>query len=265
MRKNCLTLVSTLLVIVVVLTACKEDRKSQPTQLDAPFLNATATPGPGPTSTPWPTAWPTATRPAVTPSSTPLPYPTRDRSQSTEEPIDNTIVPGDWLQATFRDTDNQDRALAEFLGRAVVVHTLAASCEVCIEQQRELLAAIQDRYQYQDLTNPVFVALGVAAGETPSLLQTGLSAGLGDTWTELQALLAQDDVSASYVVGVASQDLLDALARDFGPDATEPNASTIIVIEPDGYAHVMYPGLVVMRDLRDAISFYGNLAPGGDE
>jgi hypothetical protein len=169
-----------------------------------------------------------------------------------------TLIPrGDWLALPFTDDTGETRTLDEFLGRAVVLQTLSASCAICIEQQGRLLYAAQDRYDLGLLTDTVFVALDVVPGESAARLRRALQAALGEYWPTAELILS-DDVAADYVFGTASRALVAALERDFGPDAAIPEAVTVIVIEPDGTAHLLYEGLVDWHDLRDAITQYGN-------
>ena len=245
-----------LIIVALALAACGDDTSSQPSQLDAPFINTTPTADS--TQTPWPTAWAT-TGPAATSRPSPSPYPTRDRSSATEEPLDDLIVPGDWLSAIFTDSDGQEHTFAEFPGRMVLIHIVSTSCEVCIEQQRELLAAVEDRIEYQVLTNPVIVTLNVDTRTSASLLKTVFQDQLGEDWATIEKVQQNDDYAAEFFFATASEKLLAAIARDFGPDAIEPQAIPIIIIEPDQYAHYLDEGLVSMRDLRDLMTFYMTL------
>lgn len=250
---------SRLILIVIIaaagLAACKGDNKSSPTSLDAPFQNAT-TAAPRSTSTPWPTPWSTNTPEPVAARATASPYPTPG-PDATEEPLPNVIVPGDWLRAPFLDENGEEHTLQEFQGRAVVVQTLSALCELCMEQQRNILLAVQDRYDYGGLPDTVFLALGVVEGESASLIRSSLQNTLGEQWATVE-LLEQADVPADYMVGTASKTLRDALARDFGPDILAPVAVPVFVIQPDGLAHLAPEGLMNEYELRDIITFYSN-------
>lgn len=257
------TVRAALLATALTLAACGGKSSDKPSQLDA-AANAqrlTQTAQTQPTSTPWPTEWPSVTPPpSVAPHTSPTPYPTRDRSGPTEVPVGTLIPRGDWLALPFSDDTGETRTLDEFLGRAVVLQTLSASCAICIEQQGRLLYAAQDRYDLGLLTDTVFVALDVVPGESAARLRRALQAALGDYWPTAELILS-DDVPADYVFGAASSALVAALERDFGPDAAIPEAVTIIVIEPDGTAHLLYEGLVDWHDLRDAITQVGNRPP----
>ena len=253
------------ILVIFALAACGGDNESPPSQLDAPFEDSSlplpgTTVAPVATITPWPTPWPTTavpSGPTITPRPSVTAVPTRDRTTGTEEPLDNDIVPGDWLFQPFTDAAGNDRTLAEFAGRAVVIHLLSASCDLCIEQERILMQAVQDRYDIDQLSDTVFVALGVLDRETPSMIETVLQQQLADNWSTVE-LLQRNDVSADWLAGIAGSDLLDALERDFGPEVRNPDGLVIIVIEPDGYAHLTQPGLVSFATLRDAITFYSN-------
>ena len=255
-----------MVLLVVGLTGCKSNAKESPSQLDIAYQAQaqTKTAEARPTFTPWPTPWPTATRaPQLTAHPTATPFPTKDRSGATEEALDTSstiITPGDWLTKPFVDETGQERTLAEFLGRAVVLETLSASCEPCIEQQQYLLAAIKDRYDLGLLTDTVFLALSVQPNESPSLVKSVLQDQLGEDWATIE-LLQSDETAADYIFGVASEDLRGALESTFGPNVLIPENITVIVIETDGLAHLMPEGIVSFRDLRDAISAYGNRLP----
>ncbi len=255
-----------LLVIALTLVACDGEPSDKPSQLDA-AANAqhlTQTAQAQPTHTPWPTEWPSATPPfTLAPTAariSPTPYPTRDRSGPTEVPMGTLIPRGDWLSLPFTDDAGETRTLDEFLGRAVVLQTLSASCAICIEQQGRLLVAAQDRYDLGLLTDTVFVALDVVPGESAARLHRALQAGLSEQWPTAELILS-DEVAADYIFGAASPALVAALERDFGPGAAIPEAVTVIVIEPDGTAHLLYEGLVDWHDLRDAITLFGNRPP----
>jgi hypothetical protein len=253
------------ILVIFALAACGGDNESPPSQLDAPFEDSSlplpgTTVAPVATVTPWPTPWTTTAAPSgptITPRPSVTAVPTRDRTTGTEEPIDNSMVPGDWLSQPFTDAAGNERTLAEFAGRAVVIHLLSASCDLCIEQERILMQAVQDRYDIDQLSDTVFLALGVLERETPSMIQAVLQQQLADSWSTVE-LLQRDDVPADWLAGIASPELLDALERDFGPEVRDPDGLVIIVIEPDGYAHLTPPGLVNFTTLRDAITFYSN-------
>lgn len=265
-RTGCALLLTFLLA--VFLAACG-DSPDRPTQLDdaarAHPLTQTALAGPTSipqaTETPWPTQWPTATpRPTLPPS--PSPYPTRDRSGATEVPVGQLVPRGEWLTLPFTDDTGEMRTLAEFVGRAVVLHTLSASCQICVEQQQHILQAALDRHEIGLLTDTVFVALTVLPDESAARLRRALQAALGEQWAIVELILS-DDVPADYVFGAASKALRAALVQDFGPEAALPEAATVIVIEPDGTAHLLVEGLVDWRDVRDAITQVGNPPPDG--
>jgi hypothetical protein len=257
---------SLLLIVVIVALAlfgCQDERKSDPTQLDAAAREAErqtqqALQAPRATNTPWPTPWPaTATRtPARTPSS-PTPWPTKDRSDATNEPTDNDVVQGQWLLASFTDESGQARRLEEFIGRAVVVQFVSASCAICIEQQQILLQTIQERYESGLLTDTVFMMLGVIPGETPGLIRSTFQSQLPDNWATVD-LVESEDTPSDIIYGIASSDLLAALENAFGPNVLLPEAALMIIIETDGLAHPFAEGIVDFTTLRDAITAYGN-------
>ncbi len=268
MRTKSRRAVLTLLLIPIVAAACGSS-SDNPSPLDSAFENAPrltqTAQAQRPTHTPWPTAWPTPTeRPRRTPRPSPTPYPTRDRSNATEEPIGDYVVPGEWQMLPFEDDSGHTHTLQDYLGRAVVLHTLSASCELCIEQQQMIVKAAQDRIDYQLLTDTVFIALDVIPQESPDRLKSSIHAALGDAWATVEHIMS-DESPADYVFGSASRELLAALEREIGPEVTIPESVTVIVIEPDGIAHLMVEGLVDWHDLRDAITLYGNPPPDSDE
>lgn len=251
-----------ILLIIFVLAGCKSGTKEKPTQLDAAFQEAQrlTEQAPRPTWTPWPTPWPaTATR---TPQRTPptsTPLPTRD-PDATEEVVANlstAVYQGDWLNKAFTDENGQQRTLADFTGRAVVLETVSASCMICIEQQQALAQAIQDRYDQGLLTDTVFIALGVISGETPDLIRSVFQDQLGADWAPIENVRSEDTPS-DYLFGLASDDLRRALEEAFGPAVLDPEQVIIIVIETNGLTHSFPVGVVSFRDLRDAITAYAN-------
>lgn len=254
-----------LLILALSLAACAEKSPDKPSQLDlqaeAAQRQTQTAQAPRPTNTPWPTPWPTITRaPRNTPRPSPTPFPTRE-PPLTPLPVIGTQIPrGEWLDQPFTDENGQTRTLAEFLGRAVVLHTLSASCALCIEQQQRILQAAQDRYDLGLLTDTVFLALDVVPTESASFLLNSLRNALGEQWSTAE-LLRREDIPADYLVGVASNSLLATLKRSFGDAAVVPEAATVIVFESDGTAHLLYEGLVDWHDLRDAITQYGNPPP----
>jgi hypothetical protein len=250
-----------MLLALAVLGGCGSE-KSQPSELDAPF-DQSSLPLPGTTQAPFvsptPLPGPTATLiPNPAPRATFTPYPTRDRSNdATPELLDNDIPPGDWQYQTFTDEAGITHTLDQLVGRAVMVQTLAMNCVVCLEQQQNLLAAIQDRYDLGLLSDTVFLALDVETREPPSLLRTVLQREAGDRKATIDLLL-REDVPADWMVGAASSGLLAALQRAFGPDVSSPEALAVIVIEPDGLAHLTSGGIVSTSMFINLITFYSN-------
>jgi hypothetical protein len=257
--RNSQRLLVLVLLVTVGIAACNGKTKNAPTELDVPAQaqNMTRTAQAGVTNTPWPTPWPTATRAVLRERSTITPYPTRDRSNSTEEPCDSCVVQGDWLYKPFVDEKGKERTLSEFLGRLVVLESVSSSCETCIEQQQNIMVAARDRYNNGLLTDTVFVALGVVPSESPSLIKTLLQRQMGAVWGVVP-LLQSGETGGDYVFGVASQDLLAALDRDFGAVSADPDAPFVLVIESDGLARRLVEGLVNTSALRDAITAYAN-------
>lgn len=262
MRTSTFARFAMLLLWLLSVASCGEKPADKPSQIDVPLeriqsMTQTAQAA-RPTNTPWPTPWPTATRvPRNTPRPSPTPYPTREPPLTPLPAIGTQVARGEWLTQPFTDDRGEVRTLEEFLGRAVVLHTLSASCALCVEQQRNILQAAQDRYDLGLLTDTVFLALDVVPGESASYLRNSLRTALGDQWRTAELLLSKE-VPADYLLGTASNSLLAALKRSFGPDAVVPEAATVIVFEPDGTAHLLYEGLVNWHDLRDAITQYGN-------
>ncbi len=259
-----LWIITMTVAFAVVLSACGGKTKATPSQLDAPFENVTPSPISYATSTPWPTVKPTATRfPTQVPNQAPTAFPTLDRLESTAPSVEGAIPPGDWLYASFTDDQGQTHTLADYLGRGVILNTLSASCSECIAQQRMLSQAILDREAIHALPDSVFVALSVVRTDTGAQLKGALQRKLGDDWAGMDLVLS-DATPAEAVFGVASQDLLDALAAAFGPEVNDPEYLTVIAVERDGYAHVLMTGLVDWHVLRDAISGYGNIPAGAE-
>ena len=257
--------ITTMVVAVAVaLSACGGKTKATPSQLDAPFENVTPSPIVRSTSTPWPTVKPTVTRFPTQPSDlTPTAFPTMERLEGTAPSIEGAIPPGDWLNAPFTDDQGQTHTLADYLGRGIILHTLSASCSECIAQQRMISQAILDRQTINALPDSVFVALSVIRSDTGQQLKAALQRKLGEDWAGMELVLS-DTTPAEAVFGVASQDMLDALAAAFGPEVNNPEYLTVIAIERDGYAHVLVTGLVDWRVIRDAISSYGNIPAGAE-
>ena len=249
-----------LMSVVLILAACQSETKDEPTELDV-ARRQTETVQAQPTNTPWPTPWPTDTptiRQSPVPSRTPVPTP--DPDTSTEEPFDNYVVPGDWFYETFTDSSGDTYTFEDFVGRGVIFQPMTSTCEMCTEQQRLLMDAIQDRHDSGLLGDMVFIALDVNPDEPVTLLSDVLQRGLADQWRTVE-LLRGDDVPADYLVASASEDLVAALERDFRPDVTIPETLTMIVIDSDGLAHLLPEGMVDFRDLRTAIQIYGNPPP----
>lgn len=246
------------LLVSLLLAACDDGGESDSqTQLDAPFRAATLTAEvPTATVTAIPTEWSTPTpRPSATAPPTFTPYPLRERDNGTEEPFDDFIAPSsDWLDAEFYDAEGEARTLREFLGRVVLIHTLGINCDLCPDQQRTIAQVVQDRFEIEQMTDQVVLALGVA-DDDPDLLRSVIQRWTGDDWASL-AQLEDDATQAEFIVAQASQALIDALVRDFGPLAGEPDGLTLILIERDGVGHVMTEGLVRDREIRNGLTFY---------
>jgi len=252
------------LLLGIAVSACNSE--SDPTSTPAPATDPALTTEPAQQAEPSPaigeepqtTLAPTLTPSPTSPSNpTRTPYPTPGRGDGTEEPPEDYVLPGAWLYAPFTDTDGVERTLEDFIGRGVVVQVTTASCDLCVEQHQFLLAAIQDRYDLGLLPDTVFIALGIEQQETPGLIRTVLQTELADAWDTVE-LLDDPDVPAGWLAGIASVDLVDALAEAFGPHTKTASELTTIVIQPDGLAFQFTGTLADASTLRSAISAYGN-------
>lgn len=227
-----------LVLLIGLLVACQEESTPVPT----PIPIATETPTvPPPTDIPAP--------PTITP------YPTRDRTSGTEEPIDNDVQPGDWMDQPFVDDEGITRTLEEFQGRIVIIQTISASCTLCMEQQQYLADTIQYWADQDQLSDTVFLMLNVEQRQSTSLLTTVLQDQLGDKWPTIESLMTGEN-AAEYIVGQATPRLITALEEAFDPAVSDPENVTLILIERDGLAHLINQGMNDDRTLIRTISFY---------
>ena len=270
MRKTVTLATLTLLLVALALSGCGNEPADTPSQLDAARIyeqQATQTAqAQRPTNTPWPTEWnsaPTAlSAPTRTPSPTNTPWPTRDWSAlGTVVPREDYVQPAEWLTLPFTATDGQEHTLSEYLGNGIMLHTLTSTCADCMAQQREILAAIQDRQAFGPFPPMTFIALSTSEQDTPALLEARLQRALEDDW-ETVTQLRQPDQAGEYVVGVASPELTAALERAFGGEASDPRFQTVIVVEFDGLAHMLADTAPIpYTELRNEITDYGAPPP----
>lgn len=253
---------------ILLLAGCQGDTKESPTQLDAPFQNApflTQTAQAGiKTNTPWPTPWPTEERAATsTPRATSSPFPSPTPNDGTPEVLDNIVTQGEWLYLPMTDEAGELRTLDEFLGRAVVVHTVSGLCSMCLEQEQYLLESVQDRHDYQLLGDTVVLVLNTVPTEPPSLVRAVFQEQLsldayGVAWPTAE-LLAGPDTPADYLIATASQELVDALARDLGQRTVDPTFGALFLIDQIGQVHFFSEGMVDNRELINGITAYADL------
>ena len=245
------------LLLGVVISACGSQTGSNavPSITAESTQHALPTPSKiGETQLVAPTITPSPTR-AARPTRTP--YPTPDPSDGTEEVPEDYVLPGEWLYTPFTDTNGMERTLEDFIGRGVIVQIVSTTCDLCLEQHRYLLAAIQDRYDLGLLPDTAFIALSVEQQETPRLIQAVFQNELADAWSTVETL-EDPGVSADWLAAVASPELVDALVQTFGPHIKTASELTTIIIQPDGLAHQLTGTLASPSIFRDAISAYGN-------
>ncbi len=261
-------LITLLLATGIILTACgSDDKKSSKSQLDSPN-EPNALPLPGTTQAPlvaptYPPTWtaspavrtrvPEATRPAARTA-----YPTPNPDDRTPEPLETYVVPSEWFDLPFTDEDGNTRTISEFLGRGMVIQTMSAGCDFCMEQQQYLVDAIQNRIEMGVLPDTVFLILSVNQNETPSVVKSVLQNQLGEEKWAVVETLYEEDTAADWIVGVASRELVEALETAFARPISDMENQAVIVVEPDGLAHQTAEGIVDTNNLLLAISFYGN-------
>ncbi len=271
MRKTVTFATLLLLTIALVLSGCGSEPADTPSQLDAARVYAqqatqTAQAAQPPTNTPWPTPWAStpvaAAYPTRTPTPSNTPWPTRDwDTLGTVVPREDYILPAEWLTLPFTTTDGQEHTLSEFLGNGIMIHTLTSTCAECIEQQHEMLAAIQDRYDFGPFPSMTFLVLSTSPQDTPTLLEARLQRALENDWDTVTRV-QRPDQPGEYIVGVASEALTAALERAFGDEVSDPHVHTLIVVEFDGLAHLLGDTAPIPHTvLRNEIADYGERPP----
>ncbi len=268
MRKT-VTLATLLLLAALTLGACGSEPADTPSELDAARIyaqQATQTAqAVRPTNTPWPTAWdaaPTVAAPTRTPTPSNTPWPTRNwEAIGTVVPREDYVQPAEWLTLPFTATDGQEHTLSEYLGNGIMLHTLSSTCADCMAQQREMLAAVQDRYDFGPFPPMTFIVLSTSPQDTPALLEARLRRALEDDW-EIVTHIRRPDQPGEYIVGVASEDLTAALEQAFGAEVSDPRVQTVIVVEFDGLAHLLADSAPISyTELRNEITDYGAPPP----
>ena len=271
MRKTVTLATFLWLIIALALSGCGSEPADTPSQLDAARLYAqqatqTAQAAARPTNTPWPTAWENAPAAAAAATRTPTPsntpWPTRDwDALGTVVPRDDYVQPAEWLTLPFTATDGQEHTLGEYLGNGIMLHTLTSTCTPCMDQQREVLAAIQDRYDFGPFPPMTFIVLSTSADDTPALLEARLQRALQDDWATVTRV-QRPDQPGEYIIGVASEELTAALERAFGDEVSDPRVHTVIVVEFDGLAHMLADfSPIPYTELRNEITDYGAPPP----
>lgn len=242
-----------MILLVLTLAACGGDDPDDKPDSPAPAADSEGVPtGAGATATvPPPTDVPPT--PAI---------PTPDYTSGTPHPIENFTLPGDWRVGAFDTPDGARHRLIDFDGRGVILHLMSATCERCAEQHLNLLRAADELRRIDYLPDTVFVALGISPLEPPTLITNMLQTQLGDDWSLVTAL--RDDPAADWMAGVATDQLVRHLTSAFGSAVTDTSQHVLIVIEPNGLAHLLAdPGYFDTRTLREVIEFYGN-PPAGE-
>ncbi|MBN1680586.1 MAG: hypothetical protein JW966_09855 [Anaerolineae bacterium] len=244
-----------LLLITLVLTACDGDATAEPSELDAVAAQNTLEP-----ATAFPTEWspsstPTATAIVATFVPTTTPYPTPDPDNSTPEPLDNYVLPGDWLYQIFVDADGQTHTLEEYLGRVVIIQTMSLQCPNCLNQQRAMVEAAKTWLDKKVLGDTVFITLGTLQAETPSLLASVTQNNLPEEWATIEILQSADS-EADWLYGIASETLVDELERAFTPDISSSDIPILILIQRDGLGHLISEEALQYDDLTNIILYY---------
>ena len=139
-----------------------------------------------------------------------------------------------WYSAQLTDvTTGQPFAIADHLGKVVLVETLAVWCSNCMKQQREVLA------------------LHEALGERDDFISVGLDIDLNESAEQLRDHATRNGFDWTYAV--ATPEVAREISDLYGINFLNPPSTPMLIIDRAGQAHPLPFGIKRAADLQAAL------------
>jgi|GEM_PF-6967051 len=214
---------------------------------------------------------PTATSDEPTPEDSPTASPLVQATSNTAErptptyPVDrsgfttSTVNKGAWQTAPFIAVNGESLSFSDFMdeGQVIVIHLFSTQSMLGSDQTRDL-AIVSERLAITNNANTVtFISISVDGSDTLQSVDSYIL-DYGETMGNVQ-----------WIAGVATQDLLQAIAGTFNLEVLDPNAGGLIFIDKSGFGHLSDGVPVLPERLTDVIIHFiggeGVDAPIADE
>jgi hypothetical protein len=159
-----------------------------------------------------------------------------DEKPAVEAMMDKPVVdlPA-WYSAQLTDVVmGQPFTIADYMGKVVLVETLAVWCSNCMKQQREVLA------------------LHEALGERDDFVSVGIDIDLNESADQLKGHAERNGFD--WVYAVATADVAREISDLYGVNFLNPPSTPMLIIDRAGQAHPLPFGIKSAADLQAALA-----------
>jgi thiol-disulfide isomerase/thioredoxin len=165
--------------------------------------------------------------------------PSEDRMMHDAATPEAMMEPPAWFQVSLTNVnDGSAFTINDFLGKVVLVETMAVWCPTCKRQQEQITSLHSQMGMNADL---ITVSLDIDPNEDAAMLQT-YAADNGFNW----------------IYAVASKDVARDIGNLYGDQFLNPPSTPILIIDRHGEAHPLPFGVKNADDLMKAIEPYLN-------
>ncbi len=247
--KNRTSLLSTILLLAFLLTACggtvpvTGGKATEPAMSSMPTAGAMMT-QPAMTEAPTQSAMmhDTATPGAMMMQDTPTPGAMMSHDTPTAaamaKPTEAMMAAPAWFASSLKDVRTGNSfTLNDFKGKVVLVETMAVWCTTCYQQQTQIKALHDSLGMRADF---ISVSLDIDPNEDAATLTKYTQQNSGFDWR----------------YAVAGPDIARQIGKDFGDQFLNPPSAPVFVIDRHGVAHPLPFGVKSADDLMKAIQPY---------
>lgn len=163
-----------------------------------------------------------------------------EKSVDAHEPVEQApaessqiVLPG-WFSSELTDVKSGSVfRVADFLGKVVLMETMATWCPKCLSQQKEV------------------ARLHELLGDREDFVSLGINVDANENATQLGDYVRENGFDWLYIV--ASAELINEISNLYGNQYLNPPATPLLIIDRQGKEHLLPFGIKSAEELQTAI------------